>query len=650
MSSTTFLEALLRLPDAQLSHSLVLPSVYPVFLSLLSSSSNSPDRTLLHLLVSRLALLKPGLDLNLLILYIKHFYVDNKGVVEKTIDDAFTNSLSLSQSFTRLVPQALLQELESAKEGDCETVETLLLCQLIGHRYFTSSSLSLETIQSILTSLDRLYTNLDDGQEEETEPKHDQLRLLILSVSQSLLTLPSLSLDQLDSLLPFALSISFNGPLINHTERYLGISGTLGERVQGQVGRIARSVKDSIGKLKKLDNSSSEDASSEVEWVERVRRKARLGGNAEKRVDETSLRTGEKENENGDHYEEAQLVSTISSIQELFPHLSTSFLRLALDHPTIKQQPLSQASEKLIGSLLENNLPKGLEMALSKEANGSSEPQAQSQAQEVPRVEKVQEKETKKVERSNIFDEDKNFSQGKLLIPGRQSRSTPREISLDQRLKESIIALAEAPSSDEDGEGGEDGDAFLEDEENGAACGGVKVGIRDNGDEDDEDSPGSVPASGTQTPAQNLFTPSTLLLLSRLYLSSPQSFSSTSLVRRTDKVRIKLRAETGLDDSQIEGWRSQLERGGEREIERMRERIMDIDVRGNRPSASSDGDGSGSAGRGGASRGRGGSGPPRGRGTGRGRGGAGKGDGGRAQHDRRKRGNDRKMAKMGAAL
>jgi len=249
---------------------------------------------------------------------------------------------------------------------------------------------------------------------------------------------------------------------------------------------------------------------------------------------------------------------------------------------------------------------------------------------------------------------------------------TRGEISLDERLKESIIALAEAPSSDEEEE---DGEAFLDDSQE--AGGAIKVGVRDNGDEDDEDE-NETPQSGAQTPAtvptpdrvnvscpclssfavvsasltsgflalKQLFTPATVQLLEQTYLSNASVFASDSVTRRTNKQRIKLREQTGLDDNQLEGWKRMLERGGEKEVNKLRDRMMDLNARGNHPVAET---GSERGGRGGANGNRGGRGGNRG-GRGGGSSQRGKGDGGRAQHDRRKRGNDKKMQKMGATL
>ncbi|GAA5993802.1 hypothetical protein JCM5350_007677 [Sporobolomyces pararoseus] len=653
MSSTSFLEGLLQLPDAQLHHSLTLPAVHSVLLSLLSTRSSSSDRELLHLVVSRLSLSTKGtLDLALLTVYIKSYYLDNRELVERVVDDAFSTSLSLKQTFTRLVPTALEQELSRQSGGgrDFEALETLLTLRLAAQRHLQPKTEDELTTTSTMTHLDQLYTNLT---QDETDPTLDPLRLLVLSTFASILTLPSYSLEQLDRTLRIAATLG-NSRLVKDVETNLGVTKQLGVKVQGQVGKVAREVKDSIGKLKKSaaagesQNGDGKGKGKEQEdWIARVRRKASLG------VDESTLESGEFEDRGVD--EEAEIVSTISSIQELLPHLSTAFLRIAIQHPSFRpsstQTPISEVSERLVSALLENDLPKELQQILSRDANGPAP--AEEPAEQ--KNEDTQEKTA--AQRRNIFDEDKTFSRGKLLIPGSKGRIDPRQrgISLDERLKESIIALAEAPSSDEEGE---EGEAFLDDSQE--AGGAIKVGVRDNGEEDEEDDQETESnlgsRSGVQTPATpstsgsaNLFTPATIQLLEQTYLSSPSVFASDSLTRRTNKQRIKLREQTGLDDNQLEGWKRMLERGGEKQIGKMKDRIMDLNAKGNHPVAQTGSAENGYPGRSGsnANKGRGGS--SRG-GRGGGSSNRGKGDGGRAQHDRRKRGNDRKMAKMGATL
>lgn len=66
---------------------------------------------------------------------------------------------------------------------------------------------------------------------------------------------------------------------------YFRVSKELGERVQGQVGTVAREVKDSIGKIKKLggrrDSQPSDDPKGKgkesIDWIERIQRRSKLG-------------------------------------------------------------------------------------------------------------------------------------------------------------------------------------------------------------------------------------------------------------------------------------------------------------------------------------------------------------------------------------
>lgn len=210
-----------------------------------------------------------------------------------------------------------------------------------------------------------------------------------------------------------------------------------------------------------------------------------------------------------------------------------------------------------------------------------------------------------KVERRNIYDDDALFSRGTLLVGGKdrklasQNKTTRPALKLDESLKASIIALAEAPSSDE--EEGEEGEAFLED---GAEDGGARVRVgdgepKDQTDEDEEseevamgDGPQgggttagssvrgatqpavigffrscrclllSLPRAQAPTTASrfsSIYSPATLLTLESTYLRSPALFNRDAATRR-GKERKALREKTGLGDEQIEGWKVMLER------------------------------------------------------------------------------------------
>lgn len=64
------------------------------------------------------------------------------------------------------------------------------------------------------------------------------------------------------------------------------------------------------------------------------------------------------------------------------------------------------------------------------------------------------------IERRNVYDDDKYFQRGKILLPTTEStraRTRPhRVVELDERLKQSILALAERESSDDEEEDDQD--------------------------------------------------------------------------------------------------------------------------------------------------------------------------------------------------
>lgn len=446
MSATVFLESLLGLGDAQLHHAIKLDTVYPVLLSL--TGATTPDtsltRSLVHSVISRLARLGQ-LDVHLLVVYVSSYYVENRQLVQAVVDDAFSSSLVLRQSLTRVIPDALARELELANTSNVEgydTLETVLKLQLVAHdHYEPSTKFELEDV--LLPRLDRLYARLV---RDDTDEKRDCLRLLLLSACQSLLTLPTVSLEQVDGALGTALALALDGPLVRDVERYLGLSNTLTDRVQGQVGRVARGVKDSIGRLKKLAAAAADD--DDDDWVRRVKQN-RLGIVAR-------LHAGGRQSDQKVGDPEEELVATMSSIHELFPHLSTEFLRIALVHPSIRsrssgpsdngqgQLSLPEVAENLISSLLEGDLPTELNNLLASSANGHGKIDAAASSSDrvtngAPsdadsREARVGTKEvamasspTKtKTERLNIFDEDKNFAKGKLLIPGNKAKDGAR--------------------------------------------------------------------------------------------------------------------------------------------------------------------------------------------------------------------------------
>jgi len=74
-----------------------------------------------------------------------------------------------------------------------------------------------------------------------------------------------------------------------------------------------------------------------------------------------------------------------------------------------------------VSAVLENDLPADLQKLLSVGAN-EGEVQPEATAENVQKIVERQ-KEQPVTERRNIFDEDKAFSKGKLLIPGSRDRT-----------------------------------------------------------------------------------------------------------------------------------------------------------------------------------------------------------------------------------
>lgn len=109
----------------------------------------------------------------------------------------------------------------------------------------------------------------------------------------------------------------------------------------------------------------------------------------------------------------------ISTIQDLFPQLSTQFLRLALEHSSFKPSSdtrISEVQERLVGALLEDDLP----VELKKARDTPDEPMEPVQV--VNGKGKGKAVENREIERRNVFDEDRNFSRGTLLTKNSNQR------------------------------------------------------------------------------------------------------------------------------------------------------------------------------------------------------------------------------------
>lgn len=398
----------------------------------------------------------------------------------------------------------------------------------------------------------------------------------------------------------------------------------------------------------------------------------------------------------------AALALPTSAILDIFPHLSTPYVHSLLVHPQFSHA--ANPSERVMEALLEGKLPSGLEedrgAFISSDAPAPAATTTARAASPPPfRVPTPPPQAAPAPRRANVFD-DVRLDANKM----RRGKDTATVDALlvdrsylTEDVKAAIIARAERESSDDDDDD-DYGDAF-EDEDDAQPR--IRLGGRD-GEEEEEGHGTHTNVSGAATPTTatdpsagalaNPITPRIAKRLEELLIADPSLFERNSGARK-GKGRAKLREETGLADEQIEGWKIMLDRNvsardgsaflrsnvptnafrssffslsqpNKAKILTKHELVNSF--KGNhalpdassQPSANSNHTGEGGAGRGrGGGRGAGQQqGPSRGgrggsEGGGRGaRGGAarGRGDGGRAQHERRQRGADKKARAMGA--
>jgi len=374
--------------------------------------------------------------------------------VKNVISIAFDSSPSLELAYSHLVPKAIEFELEKKDGQSYEALETLLVCFIAGNEFIASPPPSID-------SLNRLYTTLSTSSTPSSQV--DQLRLTILTTLSTILTdSAATSLDQLESTLQTCLSLSSPSVLLQDLEQHLQISTELNKSVTGIVGDKARGVKDLIGKLRKISSVGGGGKGDSQDWIERIGRRNVLSGNAEKVVNDAGFEKtrrdgGDRELERSES--EAEVVSVriyclshnirtileectecnvfglwqaISTIQDLFPQLSTQFLRLAFEHSSFKSSidtPISEVQERLVGALLEDDLPVELKKARDtpdepiepvQVVNGKGKGKAVENRESERR--NVVNQDRKENERRNVFDEDRNFSRGTLLTKNSNQR------------------------------------------------------------------------------------------------------------------------------------------------------------------------------------------------------------------------------------
>ncbi|KAI0370601.1 hypothetical protein BV20DRAFT_1018799 [Pilatotrama ljubarskyi] len=340
-----------------------------------------------------------------------------------------------------------------------------------------------------------------------------------------------------------------------------------------------------------------------------------------------------------------QLDVALAQVLDLFPDQDPAYIRYLLSHA---DYPYRGDAERLIGALLEGTAPSQAEVeaAMARESN---EAQAQAEKGGKGKSKSGGEEFAFTKERRNVFDDEAmDLSKVKIGKKSEDAQVVLQDRSFIEQMKADILRRAEEISDEEDEEAAAAGEDDLED--------AVVVKVRDgDATEEEENDDGVDGADGTETPRN----PETILELA--YIRDPKLFDRDGQTRRS-KARADLKAQTGMTDEQIEGWKIMLERDPKKK-ERM---LAKHEFSGNKPlsqplepsgSSSSRGGGQGQGSRGrGRGRGRGG----RGRGGGGGGGGEGSGDGGAARdrawkdknkasrgNHNRKRGHDKKMARAG---
>ncbi|KAG6852902.1 hypothetical protein C0991_008271 [Blastosporella zonata] len=330
----------------------------------------------------------------------------------------------------------------------------------------------------------------------------------------------------------------------------------------------------------------------------------------------------------------------ITQVLDIFPDHAPEYVRALLERPAYEGDP-----EKVVMALLEGSAP-GPEEVQSEAGRGVGSGRGGEGEDDLR---------TYVNERRNVFDDEMDLSQLRVGKAREDASSVLRDRTFIEQMKADILRRAEAISDDEEDEESEEFPAskskglslaFDEDEEGGAT---VKIGGdgEESGDSDTEDEEGD----GLPEKTQDAET-----ILELAYIRDPKLFDRDMQTRRS-KARADLKAQTGWDDPQIEGWRIMLERNPRKD-----KILQKHEFSGNQPSIpvpiagpSNQNVRGGDRGHGGRGRGRGGGG---GRGRGGGVGGADsarerawkdKNKASRGNHNR-KRGHDKKMARAGAGV
>ncbi|TBU46710.1 hypothetical protein BD309DRAFT_857488 [Dichomitus squalens] len=338
---------------------------------------------------------------------------------------------------------------------------------------------------------------------------------------------------------------------------------------------------------------------------------------------------------------EEQLDLAVAQVLDLLPDQDAAYVRYLLSH---SDYPYRGDAERLIGALLEGTAPLQADVDAALARDGG----AAASALDVQHDAFVFTR-----ERRNVWDDDvMDLSKVKIGKKSDDADNVLEDRSFIEQMKADILRRAEEISDSEDeAEGGKSRGKAIAFEEELDEEGAIKVRDGDISEEEEEGTDGEEHGGDEVSPPTSR-NPETILELA--YIQDSKQFDRDAQTRRS-KARVDLKAQTGMTDEQIEGWKIMLEKDPKK-----KEKILaKHEFSGNKPILNAPiAEGSRPASRGGGS-GPGGGHGPRGRGRGRGRGGRGGGGGGdgdtardRAWKERRgnrdrKRGHDKKMARAG---
>lgn len=530
--------------------------------------AHQASRHLLHSVIARLAQSRNALPVPLLAWYAHQFLPTNRSRVAAVIADAIAATPKLAQQLAATLPEALRVALESESESEsaaivCSLIRAIAITGTVltpqGFQHLvktirqhypppnngTDDRLRLALVETVHDLVLACASNLG------VDVLHPVLEAMLLShdkdsIAADLATLyPSLA-DDLSRLVLGAV-----GPVARSTKDLIARFRRTAPHSQGGKDlewftRLRRAQEEEEKRRtthdKEAPGSSGRDKDDSVAAKDKGKTTAAVASplTAEREAELTKVRgrgtdplTRERENLADSLLQyccaplspRGQPYQAVTAILDLFPSEPPAFLRACLLHPRFASgsssaggagKDVEHAQEQVVEALLSDSgssfpdeltrIRLGL-LDVDDGGGGGAANSAEAASSGAPRSVKVVEEEAAPVatiERRNVYDNDKYFRRGKILLPTASTRAQTlrhhRVVELDERLKQSILALAERESSDDDEEEEEEHlDAsegggvvrrktygFLEEEDEGTANPRIRIGGADEEPDENE--------------------------------------------------------------------------------------------------------------------------------------------------------------------